>query len=700
MGETDFQRAERILDLNSRVNSPLPSETLRVLLKSALLLSDGRAKARRFDQIERLTSAWTAQLPVSEKPQTIIPSADKLSGQIKIGTLLQNPTQQVFISLEDIQRGVAVIGSTGAGKTVETTSILMQLQPEIDLECTDWKRDMRGLCRKHRVKILRWEWLKLSVWQPPKGVPQDVWNFAVADLFTHNFHFFSASENYLVSFVSRLSRNHTDGTYPTVREVYDEISATEEHSRRFDEYRAVVRNRLENMLIVWGDRINYPRAPPLEDILFKGRTVLEVDGLPRDQAAFLSSYTLAYEFLRRLYNGVRGSVNLVIVNDEATKLFFKRDYSMTNQELGPSFLESIPQFIRDYRIGLIFCFQEPSIASHSMLANTNLKIVGSITEGEDLDAICKSLDLDEIEREAITLLEPGEFLVKKPGVRAFTIRGENFVLEKDMSDAELKARMKEMFPEAAESWKTEPKENEERKVVLPTISDVAWDVLISLTSHPFLGIEKRARLLRVSAEKIELAKSELLQRGLVHEVSIPLGRGRPVLLLAPSEEALKMVADVGHNVGLLKHVGNIGWEHAFLVVLVKYALTNSGYNVQTEKIIGNRRVDIFAEQDGHRIGVEVEITTEDVESKLNGLENVDELIILARDIKKVNEMRARFEETHPELRSKVSFRELGKFLREINKKIEPEGSEATSDQPNQPVPPSFPNKFRRKSEGE
>lgn len=694
----DYERAERILDLNSRVNSPLPSETLRVLIKSALLLGDERVRARRFDHIERITSVWTADLPLSEKPQTIIPSADKLSGQIRIGALIQNPAQSAFITYEDIQRGVAVIGSTGAGKTTETVSTLMQLPPEMSWLYVDWKRDLRGLCRYYPIKVVRWDWLKISILQPPEGVPQDVWIFAVADLFTHNFHFFSASENYLVSFVSRLCKNHTDGTYPTMREVYDEISATEEHSRRFDEYRAVVRNRLENMLIVWGDRINYPKAPTLENILFKGRTVLEVDGLPRDQAAFLSSYTLAYEFLRRLYNGIRGSLNLVIVNDEATKLFFKRDYSMTNQELGPSFLESIPQFIRDYRIGLIFCFQEPSIASHSMLANTNLKIIGSIVEGEDLDAICKSLDLDEIEREAITMLEPGEFLVKKPGVRAFTICGENFVLEKNMSDEELKARMEKMLPEVAELWKSEPMESRERKVVLPTISDVAWNILVSLTSHPFLGIAKRAKLLRISAEKIELAKSELLRLGLVHEISIPLGRGRPVLLLAPSEKAVKMVADLGHDVGLLKHVGNVGWEHAFLTVLVKYALANAGYKVQVEKTFGNRRFDIYAELDGKRLGVEIEVATSDVENKLVGLEYVDEVVMLARDIKKVNEMRARFEETHPELRGKVRFIELGKFLRDINKKIEREGSEANSDQPNKSSSLSFPNKFRRKSE--
>jgi hypothetical protein len=70
----------------------------------------------------------------------------------------------VLLVLEDLQHA-GIFAATYSGKTTLIASILTQLK--IPWIAFDRKRDLRALCRKYNIKVLRWEWMKINPLQPP-----------------------------------------------------------------------------------------------------------------------------------------------------------------------------------------------------------------------------------------------------------------------------------------------------------------------------------------------------------------------------------------------------------------------------------------------------------------------------------------------------------------------------------------------------
>lgn len=524
----NFKEIE-VSDISKQLNVLFPKEAAEKLAFVYLL--------DETDELNELLKLSEIKGITFKRPYIPPPSFQESSGEIVLGRVRSGDRElQPFrISLEDINRHVAIFSSTGMGKTTLIINILLQLlnhEKPVPFLATDWKRDLRHLTRKHPICVLRWEWLKINFLQPPRGVSKKEWMMIVADIFAHVFGFFSASENYMLQFIDQLYKKQAGESYPTLQELFEAIDKTQEKSRRYSEYRDVVRNRLASMLIVLKDVVDCRAGFPIEELL-RHPVVIELDGLRRDEANFLVEYLLAYIFAYRMANGHRGKLRHVIVFDEATRVFYKkREWRETTIELGIPFIETVPQIIRDYSEGILFALQEPSVASHSLMANSNLKIVGFLGEGGDIDAIAKSLDLSDEERSLIPKLERGEWLVKKAGVAPFLMKSFDYPLRKEVTDEELKQRMslilsklnKGVIPSSKPQEKTiEPQ--------LPIVSEDSRKLLFHVNEHPFTGLSSRYRTLGFSGRRSEIAKNELMKKGLVKEVEVILGRHRPVKFL-------------------------------------------------------------------------------------------------------------------------------------------------------------------------
>lgn len=145
--------------------------------------------------------------------------------------------------------------------------------------------------------------------------------------------------------------------------------------------------------------------------------------------------------------GQRSKLSHVIVCDEANRWFYKqRTYKQTTIELGTPFIDTVPQIIRDYCEGMIFASQD--CLSHTVMANTNLKIVGFLGDGNDIEAIAKSLDLKDDERSAITCLELGDWLVKKLPSRNGSTDTSRIGSDYDYSLWQLRPSIRRMFSRA------------------------------------------------------------------------------------------------------------------------------------------------------------------------------------------------------------------------------------------------------------
>jgi hypothetical protein len=652
-----------VSDIAKQLNVLFPKEIAEKLAFASLF--DGE------EDLSDLLKLSEMKIAMSKKTFISPPDLEESSGGIVLGRVLSG-SQQLFpfsISLEDINRHVAIFSSTGMGKTTLVINMLLQMlsrEKPIPFLVTDWKRDLRHLTRKLPILVLRWEWLKINFLQPPKGVSKKQWMMMVADIFAHVFGFFSASENYMMQFMDRLYKEHKD-CYPTLQELYEAIENTEEKSRRYIDYQDVVKNRLASMLIVLKDVVDCRVGFPLEELL-DYPVVLEFDGLRRDEANFIVEYLLAYIFAYRMANGHRGTLRHVIVFDEATRIFYKkREWRETTIELGMPFIETVPQIIRDYGEGILFALQEPSAASHSLLANSNVKIVGFLGEGGDINAISKSLDLDDEERSAIPKLERGEWLVKKAGMDPFLIRSSDYPLEKGVTDEELKERISPILSrlnEAVVSVSSESRE-ETVKPQLPTLSEDAQKLLFNVNDHPFTGLSSRYRTLGFSGRRAEVAKEELIQKGLVKEVDVVLGTHRPVRFLVIADLGLHYLRRCGKETKLWDYVGHVSFEHRLYQVLIAYNFRKRGHQAFIEKDIGEGRIlDVLVVNHGKKIGIEIELNPSiDLKKILKSMKELDELVILCRDQDTLNKITQTVDNVaYPSLRERIELQVANHYL--------------------------------------
>jgi hypothetical protein len=649
-----------VSDIAKQLRVLFPKETAEKLASACLFEGE--------EDLSELLKLSEMKIAMSKKPFIPSPSLEESSGEIVLGRILncEKELHPFCISLEDINRHIAIFSSTGMGKTTLIINILLQLlnrEKPIPFLATDWKRDLRHLTRKHPIWVLRWDWLKVNFLQPPKGVSKKQWMMIIADLAAHVWSYFSASENYMVSAMEKLYRQHED-EYPTLQELFEVIDKTEEKSRRYIEYQDVVRNRLASMLIVFGDVVDCRIGFPIEELL-NHPVVIELDGLRRDEANFLIEYLLAYIFAYRLANGHRRRLRHVIVFDEATRVFFKKkEWRETTIELGMPFVETVPQIIRDYGEGIIFALQEPSLTSHSLMANSNVKIVGFLGEGEDIDAIATSLDLNEEERSAIAKLERGEWLVKKAGMEPFLMRSIDYPLEKDVTDEELRARMEPILSRLNKFVVPASQQTKREIKQLPSLSEDAKKLLFSVNSHPFKGVSSHYSMLGFSGRRAETAKDELIQKGFVKEVSITLGSHRPVKFLVITNLGLSYLKSEKKETKLWEFIGNASFEHRLYQVLIAYSFRQSGHQAFIEKEIGEgKRLDVLLIQHEKRVGIEIELTPNlNLGKILKSLKDLDELKIVCEDkaIEKVKETIDNV--VYPSIRKKISIHTVREYL--------------------------------------
>jgi hypothetical protein len=393
------------------------------------------------------------------------------------------------------------------------------------------------------------------------------------------------------------------------------------------EYASVVETRLYGLLSKLGETINNERTLVDMEKLLQLPVVIELDGLSRDEASILALWLFYWIYAYRRAKSIRGRLLHVLIIDEAKRIFTASEqYSQTTTEYsGVPPADLVCDEIRDFGEAIIASDQEPSKLSDSLKANTYTKITGYLGNGRDINDIAEAMNLSEDERKVITKLERGEWLVKLAGryVKPFTIRTEDFPIEKNVSDEELRQRMKPII----ESLVKASREKVEKEVGL---SEDCWKLLENINSHPFNGIVSRQRELGISVKRFEAAKQELISKGLVKQLNIPLSKRRPTSFLVLTDKALKILEAKGLDTSVWKHVGNVGFEHMLYQVLIRWQLKKIGYDAHIEvETAKGRRVDVLAVKNGKRIGIEVELNVNiDLKQKLTASEGLDELYIV------------------------------------------------------------------------
>ena len=653
----------------ARKTGLISKNALNALL-NLYLISEGEEMEKIKEDVEALISFGLPRVLNSERPVLVAPSQDEVDGSIFIGKIMQGDltTGEFKIEEQELVRHVAIYAQTGHGKSTLLYTLISQLiEKRIPFISFDMKQDCRALLRKYdQLIVIPWKKFAWNPLRPPPKMEREDWWANFSQTCGYSYGWFVAGSNYLLEHLDRLREK----TNVTIKDLFDSIVNTEETTQREQQYHDVVENRIRAIVSVFGNNLAVEEGIPIERLL-ELPVVIELSGLRPAEANWLIEVMLSWIYFYRLYNAQRGErLRHVIIVDEAHRIFDRsKEYRETAQEMGSPIISIFPTQFRDFGTALILTSQTPSFMMEAVNANTLVKIVGNLSSGNDIEAVSNAMGLDEETKECIHKLKRGQWIVRMSDryTEPFFIETQDYQVNKDVSDKEVEERLEltlgQYLPKqqpSAESQAQVP------KVAAPELSEDAWSLLLDVNQHPFRQMATRSRELKLSWRRLEEAKKELLEKEIVKEVDVVLGSYRPVKYLIPTSFALSLLEKLGHETNFwsyILHSGG-GFEHRLHIVFIRNLAMRAGYQVQMEKTLSNgRRVDLLLLKEKRRIGVEVQLKGNRIEDKLDGIEELDKLIIIVRDLSSLTIMKAGLTKLDLVLKSKVRVYTVGQYAK-------------------------------------
>ncbi|MGB9760379.1 MAG: ATP-binding protein, partial [Thermoproteota archaeon] len=541
MDEFESEWIEQTREIASRLAPNIDKDFVEKLLFVYALENDDKQEVKQ--EIDSLIDTFSYELFFSKKPILECPSKEEADDEVKIGKIMQGEKilWDFGLSREELNQHVLITGRSGCGKTTLIMQIIQELlRIRIPFLVIDYKIDYRHLVKTYpQLIVINWKDLRINPLEPPPEVSFDEWKQQFLNIFGHIEGIWHGSTQYLLEAIDKAYEEKK--RTPKMEDVYKKVVEANETSRKMQEYASVVETRLYGMLSKLGAVINNEKTFIDVEKLLQMPVILELHGLGRDEATLIALWLFYWIYAYRRAKGIRGKLLHVLIIDEAKRIFTASEqYSQTTTEYsGIPPADLICDEIREYSEAIIASDQEPTKLSNSLKANTYTKITGFLGNGKDINDIAEAMDLNEEEREAITKLERGEWLVKLAGryTKPFLIKTEDFPLKKDVSDEELSKRMQPFLEKLKVKEKTIEAENKE-KVFL---SEDAWRLLININNHPFLGIAGRTKALGLSPSRVERAKDELLKRNFAVQLEVSLSKRRPTSFLVLTSHGLSFL---------------------------------------------------------------------------------------------------------------------------------------------------------------
>jgi hypothetical protein len=593
------------------------------LFQVYMLDEDSREEIRA--EINFLINHFSNRFALSSKPLIAPPSRQESLGEVGLGRVMYGDETlwDFCLNLDELNRHVLIVASSGHGKTFFLMNLLLQLyETQIPFLVFDFKKDFRHLLSYIPLTVIRWERLRINMLEPPPGVSLQRWEGILCDLYAFNYGWFHGSRNLLQEYLHQLYE--TKGADSTLPELYDMIRHAKENTRKRQEYYDVVVNRLFSTITNLREVVNCRKSMDIAEMLNRF-VVIELDGLARDEQNLLVEFFLFWIYHYRMASNHRGRLRHVLVFDEAKRVFdVNKELRSTTEETGIAPIDIITDEIRDLGEALIVSDQEPSKLTHSIKANTYTKICGSLGHGRDMNEIAEAMNLSDEERDIISHLEPGEWIVKLGGryTKPFLIKSFHLAVEKHVTDGDVWSQ------DLSDLYLEEDGKPEEKEII--EISDDAYELLLNVASHPFLGLTGRMNELKFTPKRIEKAKNELVELGLIEIKEISLSGRRPTQFLVLTGRAIELLRWQGIDINLWRHVGNSGFEHSLYQVLIRWNFLKLGYQSHLEVQLRNgRRIDVLA-TNGKTVGVEVELSVDHLDNKLDCLDELDELYFVTK----------------------------------------------------------------------
>ena len=370
---------------------------------------DAEMQAFLFSSILSEFSGLEAAFPVSDPSFPIIRKKDGM----EIGNIIYNEQRigRLSLSLEDLNRNLLIIGSTGHGKTSLIYNILKKASENgINYLVFDMKRDYRALGLNEDTVYIDANDLRINPLEVPANTREREWAVHFADIFSDSFSLLIGSRDYLLENTINLFSSWDKDYPPRLSDLLLHITL---NGKRND-YFKVIEGRLKSLV----------SSSPMFDcnigISFEkmdGKNIIiGIENVGIAEQYFLVSFILSSFYYSNLGSNDRKFKRLVVIDDahsilDANK---ERDYAK-----GIPLIHSIIAKIREMGFGFIFSDQQLSSVLSSAIQNTNTKLIGKVNLYSDLYRILPGNT--RVVSDYISKLNKGEFLAFNESIRPFCL---------------------------------------------------------------------------------------------------------------------------------------------------------------------------------------------------------------------------------------------------------------------------------------
>ena len=334
------------------------------------------------------------------------------------------------------------------------------------------------------------------------------------------------------------------------------------------------------------------------------------------------------------------------IMDEGHNLAYKGfEDSLVAIEHSPPPLTTFFSQSRELLMSTLLLTQFPHLLMDAFKNNAGVKMIGNITEKKNQEDLASSIGLERKDANAVSKLQKGvwittvagrtnPFVLKTPEIKKGDLVADSDVFQRSrplLSALEMKRQEIEsrMFMTQIE------KKSEE--IHLPELPKEGWLLLDYIFHHEWSYQQKITEALGLSDRKFAKAKQILLDKKLIRIEKFPVRvHDRIHFVLTPNAlEIMRILGRPAQRIGYWKWITGVpGYEHHFWQNMLRVKHRILGWNGRIEyDLKDGRRVDLFEEKDGYRKGIEIELSTKDVENKIRVLTDreVDELVLLYKD---------------------------------------------------------------------